>query len=374
MSKTKHKNKELILELYYSGVSPVKLSEEYHIPQSTLFYWISKYPKEIVLNRPRSSIKGLSRMMSHTKKIEEENSFLKRTVVAKIPLQERLAIIDDEYGKESLHVQCEALDVSRGTYLNHKNRNKNENAWFKLREAEYSAIISEIYEKSGHIYGAKKIAAIMKKQGKPVTYTYVRRLMAENGLISRWNTSNKDRIIASRSLAKASHASSDFNVTKINQVWVSDTSAIKVHDKFYYLCVYIDIYSRKVVGWKLGTNNSTQLVKKAFISAYKNRGNPKSLIIHTDNGACYSSYSFNKLLRKIKVSHSYSRARIPHDNAVAESFFNIMKREAIYLNTPLKSYNDLKRRISEFIVRYNSVRPHEHLNYDSPDKVEKQQS
>lgn len=108
----------------------------------------------------------------------------------------------------------------------------------------------------------------------------------------------------------------------VNQVWVSDTSAVLTHGRLYYICVYLDLFSRKVVAWRIGNNNSTQLVKRTFLEGYSMRSRPKSLVIHTDNGTCYTAYSYERALQQCRVSHSLSRAHIPHDNAVAESFFN----------------------------------------------------
>ena len=364
-----YNNKQRILKLYHEGISPTFLSKEYHVPQSTLYYWVKKYPQKIGTQNG-ASLKRWDKIITHNKKIEAELSFLKRTVVKEFSLRERLNIIDKEYGKESVHVQCEALDVSRGTYLNHKYRNKKDNAWFKRREAECEELITKIFEESGRVYGSRKIAAIMQEQGKHVSSGYVKRLMIKNGLISVWNTSYKGILVTARQLRKSAHASADFKVDGINQVWVSDTSAISVHGRYYYVCVYIDLFSRRVVGWNVGKNNSTQLVKRTFIEAYKDRNNPQALIVHTDNGVCYTSYSFNRLLQKFKLAHSYSRIGIPHDNAVAESFFNIMKREGIFLDGAPRSYKELEDRLISFIERYNTSRPHEHLSYISPNSFE----
>lgn len=237
MRHIQYNNKQNVLKQYYDGIPPTVLSKEYNIPQSTLFYWISKYSKSVVLKKEREDkrFNNWSKLQSHSDKQELEIAFLKRTVVKKIPLKECLSIIDNEYGKESLHVQCEALDVNRSTYLNHRYRNKNDNAWFKRREAEYCEIISKIYEESGHVYGAKKITAIMKKQGKPVSYKYIQKLMAECGLKSIWSLSNKNRLIVARNLRESAHASSDFKVSKINQVWVSDTSSVFMYYLHYLI-------------------------------------------------------------------------------------------------------------------------------------------
>lgn len=364
-------NKKIkLLKLYYEGMSGTAICREYHIPHSTLYLWITEYPCEkVMIANSKKRIPTISKMLSHSKKIESEVSFLQRTVVKDLSLRERMAIIDAEYGKESLHVQCEALCVKRGTYLNHRYRNKNDDTWFKKREAKYTKLIIDIHEQSGHVYGARKIAAMMCRKGNIVSREYVRKIMMENGLVSARSNLDRRYTFITRHLRKAARSCQELKPDGVDQVWVSDTSSFFVNNHYYYICTYIDLFSRKVVGWNIGRNNSTQLTKRTFLKAYTHR-NPKTLILHTDNGACYTSFSFNQALAKRTVSHSYSRPRIPQDNAVAESFFNTLKREGIFLNGYPKSYRELQENVGQFISKYNSERPHEHLGHISPDEFE----
>lgn len=346
------------------------ICQEYHIPHSTLYLWIAEYPCEkVMIASSKKRLPTISKMLSHSKKLESKVSFLQRTVVKDLSLRERMAIIDAEYGKESLHVQCEALDVKRGTYLNHRYRNKNDDTWFKKREAKYTKLIIDIHEQSGHVYGARKIAAIMCRAGNIVSQKYVRKIMMENGLVSARSNLDRRYTLITRHLRKAARSCQEFKPDGVDQVWVSDTSSFFVNNHYYYICTYIDLFSRKVVGWGVGRNNSTQLTKRTFLKAYALR-NPKNLILHTDNGSCYTSFSFNQVLAKRAVSHSYSRPRIPQDNAVAESFFNTLKREGIFLNGYPRSYRELQENVGRFIAKYNSERPHEHLGHISPNEFE----
>ena len=368
-----YNNKHRILKLYYQGTPPSVLMHEYRIPSSTLYSWIAKTPKSVVMvSNSNHEIINYYRNKSHCEKIEKELAFLRRTLVKDTPRNAKIAIIDREYGKESLHVQCEALDINRSTYLNHKNRSKKEDIWFKKREAEYSKIIQEIYEESGHVYGARKIAAIIRSKGKAVSDKYVGKLMSELGLISNRSSSDKSYRLIARHLREANHSAQDFKPNRVNQVWVSDTTAVLVHHRYYYICVFLDLFSRKVVSWAIGRNNSTRLTKRTFLAAYANRKPSNALIIHTDNGSCYVSYGFEQALSKYNISHSCSRTHIPHDNAVAESFFSTLKREGIFLNGYPKSLRELKEHVSASIDRYNSTRPHEHLGYLSPNEFERQ--
>ena len=361
-----------ILQLFYEGESATELCQNYHISHSTLYRWITDYPKESVMLAKMKKERpiNIGRMISHTKKIEAELDFLHRTVTSQMTLRERIKIIDDEYGKDSLNVQCAALDVNRASYLSHKYRNKNEDAWFIKREAEYTEIIRKIYEDSGRVYGARKIAAIMRKSGKSVSARYVHKIMAENGLVSVRSSAHKTHQIVARNMRKAAHSSQTYKPHAPNQVWVSDVTAVCIHNHYYYICAIIDLFSRKIVGCSVGRNGSVQLIKRTFIKAYNDR-HPKSLIIHTDNAAVYTSYSFNRMLSERKVGHSFSRPGIPHDNAVAESFFNTLKRESLLRDNYPRSFRELKERVDSYKKWYNAGRSHEHLDYVAPDVYER---
>ncbi len=160
-------------------------------------------------------------------------------------------------------------------------------------------------------------------------------------------------------------------MTEPNRVWVSDITCFKLGDKYIYFCVIIDLYSRKVVGYGTSFTNSTYLVTSTFKRAFQNRGNPKQLLFHSDQGVQYTSQTFQKLLRINKVVQSFSKAGRPHDNAVAESFFSIIKREEIY-RTEYRSGRHFKENIDRYIIFYNSQRPHSTLGYRTPDKMESQ--
>lgn len=362
-----------IIKLYYEGESAEALCRNYHIAHSTLYKWIADHPKESMIRARLKKEKPVNvpYLMSHAKKLEAELEFLHRTVTNKIPLRERMKIIDDEYGKESLRVQCDALGVNRATYLNRKYRNKNEDAWFIKREARYTELIRKIYEESGHVYGARKITAIMQKKGYPTSEKYVRNLMAHAGLISARSTAHKAHLVVARRMREAAHSSQTFKPIAPNQVWVSDVTAVCVRGHYYFVCAYIDLFSRKVVGYRVGKSNSVQLVKRAFVKAFNDRHPDGQLIIHTDNACIYTSYSFNKTLREYNVEHSFSRPGTPHDNAVAETFFNTLKRESILRTDYPRSYRELNSRVDTFIEWYNSKRLHEHLRYTTPDAFEK---
>jgi transposase InsO family protein len=162
-----------------------------------------------------------------------------------------------------------------------------------------------------------------------------------------------------------------FNASAPNAIWVSDITKFKVKGIYYHVCVVIDLYSRKVVGFKISPNASTQIVTSSFRMAFNNRGCPKELLFHSDQGCQYTSRAFRRLLVKCGVDQSFSHTGSPTDNAVNESFFSNLKKEEIYRHD-YRSEREFKIRVARYIENYNKNRPHSYNNYMSPDEKESQ--
>ena len=162
----------------------------------------------------------------------------------------------------------------------------------------------------------------------------------------------------------------NFRQSAPNQIWVSDITYIKVGQKWYYLCVIIDLFSRKVIAWKISDKPNAELVISTFKSAYANRNFPKGLMFHSDRGSQYTSATFRKLLNDLEVVQSFSGKGCPYDNAVAESFFKFLKLEEINRNHYSK-LSDLKSALFEYIDGfYNTKRPHRANDFLSPNDFE----
>ena len=142
-------------------------------------------------------------------------------------------------------------------------------------------------------------------------------------------------------------------------------------EKELYICVIIDLYARMVVGFRIGLKNSTRLVKSTFKIAYEQRQPQLPLLFHTDRGSNYRSNAFCVYLQSLGVTQSFSRAHIPYDNSVMESFFASMKREELY-RTKYRSEFLLRAAIAEYIKFYNETRPHAKNGYKTPFKKEQE--
>ncbi len=161
-----------------------------------------------------------------------------------------------------------------------------------------------------------------------------------------------------------------FNPTQPNMVWASDITYIRVNKHFCYLCVIMDLFSRKVVGHRISHKADSRLVRELFLQTYENRSQPQGLLFHSDRGSQYTGESFRCVLEKLDIVQSFSAKGYPYDNAVVESFFKYLKKEEIHRRT-FQNINDVKLCVFEYIEGfYNSKRAHSANGYLTPDKKE----
>ena len=139
---------------------------------------------------------------------------------------------------------------------------------------------------------------------------------------------------------------------------------------FMYLAVWMDLFSRKIIGWQLADNMKEELVIAAFKKAYQGRSAKQGLIIHSDRGGQYAGNAFRKLIADKKAIQSMSRADNAYDNAFMESCLSRFKAELMQ-DGAFTSKEDAQTEIFEYIeMYYNPVRRHSSLNYVSPVKFE----
>jgi len=166
----------------------------------------------------------------------------------------------------------------------------------------------------------------------------------------------------------------DFTAQRPNQVWVSDLTYLRVGRSWGYLVAFIDLYSRRVVGWTLSSALDHNVALTALQRAVARRRPPKGLIIHSDRGVQYACTGFAKWVTRHGFVQSMSRKGDCWDNAVAESFFHLLKTELTYHERWL-DYRAAYRSLFEYIeVFYNRERSHSTLNYATPAKFEQQLS
>lgn len=365
-----NEEKNAVLSRYASGDVEVKqLLAEHGIPKSTFNQWLREYERCSNCNGKYDfSPRNFRHLIKQNDHLEDLLSVLNASYCSpNASHTERLLEAERLYRNYNVHLVCEALNVSRSSFYNHIKRNKREQAWYFLRREELKREIRDIFDDTSQTYGARKMTAALRQRGITVSTRLVRELMADMNLISIRVYSN---YLYNKDFGKyKNHLNQEFEADMPNQIWVSDVTYFRFKENPHYICVIIDLFSRKVVGCRIGRSNSTFLVKKTFSEAYDYRQPADGLIFHTDRGANYKSESFRKLLAAKAVTQSFSRAYTPRDNAVMESFFGTLKKDELYRRI-YRSERELKECLFNYIDHYNSERPHEKLRNKTPDQVE----
>ena len=229
--------------------------------------------------------------------------------------------------------------------------------------------IQEIFDENHQIFGAEKIAAVLKSKGIKTSTKMVRELMRDMGLVSIRQVSKS--LYNDETRKHKNYLNQEFDPDAPNKVWVSDITYFKCNEKSYYICVIIDLYARKVIGYKVGKKNSTQLIKSTLKQAYESRLPDSSLIFHSDRGSNYCSKTLNDYVKSLGFVRSFSRPYVPYDNSVIESFFASMKREELY-RKKYRTEPDLYQAIDDYIEFYNTRRPHSKIQYKTPEQKERE--
>ena len=322
-----------VIRRYEKGESLKVLSQELNISQSTLYQWRNAYCSIQTPNRTYtpSEFDAISRRLQ---KLEHEVEIIRLAgYISEVPLQKKLATLEKLYNRPdnpySVHELCEALGVPRGTFYNHIFRRSDKN-YYETEHAQLALKVKQAFDDSEQRYGAEKIRRVLAASGICISKRRVAAIMRELGLHSV-RVDAKKLHKRRQQLKKENLLKREFSASHPNQVWVSDITYFKVKSYWVYLCVIIDVYSRKIVGWRVSKNASTHLVTKTFKSAYQERGKPSSLTFHSDRGSQYSSKALTAFFQEHAVKQSFSASARPLDNAVAEAFFSTFKREEAYI-------------------------------------------
>ena len=223
---------------------------------------------------------------------------------------------------------CRVLKVSRSGYYRWLKRKPSRR---KLDNQRLDAEIREIYDGSKGRYGSPKITQELRDRGRRVGKNRVAKRMRKAGLRSKIRRKYKVTTDSKHNFPVAPNLlERDFTAQAQDTVWVSDITYLATRTGWLYLTVIIDLFSRIVVGWALSSSLSHELVVVALKRAIRRRRPAKGLIFHSDRGVQYACTDFRKERAQHEFIQSMSRKGNCWDNAVAESFFGILKTELVF--------------------------------------------
>ena len=261
---TNEEKHQIITRYIAGGKTAASIIADTGIPKSTFYSWLKAYKKEQENNKRKAiNIRNFHLLENKVARLEGIIEILQSvTCTAKSPLQEKLYVAEQLHGKYNVHMICDALDISRGTFYNHIFRNKKDNTWYSRRKEELRIRIQEIYDESNQIFGAGKIATVMRNEGIKVSEEMVRILMRDMGIGSIRQVAKK--LYEEEKRKHKNYLNQEFNPNAPNEVWVSDVTYFKFNDKAFYICVVIDLYARLVISYKVGRKTAHNSLSRLF--------------------------------------------------------------------------------------------------------------
>jgi putative transposase len=286
-----------------------------------------------------------------------------------------VAFIDahrETYGVEPI---CAVLPIAPSTYYEQKARQadpRRQPARVQ-REARLRPEIQRVWQANRRVYGAKKVWKQLNRETIPVARCTVARLMRDLGLRGvvrgrRTTTTIPDALAARpRDLVER-----DFRATRPNQLWVADLTYVATWRGFAYVAFVIDVFSRRIVGWRATSSLRSDLALDALEQALYDRETDAGLVHHSDRGVQYLSIRYTERLAEAAIEPSVGSRGDSYDNALAESVIGLFKTELIRQAGPWRGLDDVEYATLEWVAWFNTQRLLEPLGYLPPAEYEEQ--
>lgn len=358
------------INAYKNGKTANEICEAFGISRTCLYNWIKRYNvRNDNGSFPKYTYAEVIDLQKQVKRLEKTKEILQSAFDSlNLTLTKKLEIADNLKGKYQAMDICRTIDINHSTFSNHSRRRKVVTK-YEIHDSFLKTHILRIYNESGERFGAKKILEKLVTENIRTSIRKVSLLMRELNIKSKRRNNPVKTVSKPKYFYYKNKLRQNFNQKQPNTFWVGDVTCIKIRDNQYYLCVVMDLFSRKIISYEFSARNSISLVVNAFKTAFESRNNPQGLTFHSDQGATYASNQYKSLLKTLKVEQSFSKRGTPYDNSVVEAFFSNLKRDDLH-SRQFEYFDDMKCAIKNYIEHYNSYRPHESLGYKTPNQVE----
>jgi transposase InsO family protein len=287
-----------------------------------------------------------------------------------------IAFIDDHREQFGVEPICAVLPIAPSTYFRHKaeQRDPTRRSARAQRDDVLRAIIRRIYADHRSVYGVRKVWKQMGREGLREARCRVRRLMRDMGLVGA---------VRGRAWTTTTHASADpdrpvdlvdrrFSATRPNQLWVSDFTYVATWRGFVYVAFVIDVFARRIVGWRVSSSLATDFVLDALEQAIYDRCGhaPEGLVHHSDRGTQYLSMRYTHRLTDAGIAPSVGSRGDSYDNALAESIIGLFKAEVIRRLGPWRHLDAVEFATLDWVDWFNHRRLLEPIGYVPPAEYE----
>ncbi|TKG79259.1 IS3 family transposase [Salmonella enterica] len=348
---------EAVKQVVDRGYSVSSVATRLDITTHSLYAWIKKYGPDSSTNKEQSDAQAeIFRLQKELKRVTDERDIFKKSRgVLRKAVRLRYAFIRDNTHCWPVRLLCRVLDVHPSGFY----------AWLQQPHSQreqanqmLTGQIKQFWLESGCVYGYRKIHLDLRDTGQQCGVNRVWQLMKRAGIKAQVGYRSPRARKGEDSIVAPDRLQRQFNPDAPDERWVTDITYIRTHEGWLYLAVVVDLFSRKVIGWSMQPRMTKEIVLNALLMALWRRNPQKAVLVHSDQGSQYTSYEWQSFLKSHGLEGSMSRRGNCHDNAVAESFFQLLKRERVkkkIYGTREEARSDIFDYIEMF---YNSKRRH----------------
>lgn len=283
------------------------------------------------------------------------------------------AFIDEHRGEFGVEPICKVLPIAPSTYYLHAARAKDPERLpaRAKRDAELSPQIRKVWEDNFRVYGARKVWRQLKRESTEVARCTVERLMSLMGLYGvirgkSIKTTNSDPALP----CPLDRVKRQFHAERPNALWVSDFTFVSTWQGFAYVAFIIDVFARRIVGWRVSGTARTDFVLDALEQAIYERRPAEQLIHHSDRGSQYVSIRYTERLAEAGIEPSVGSVGDSYDNALAETINGLYKVEVIHRGAPWKSREAVELATLRWVDWFNHRRLLEPIGNIPPAEAE----
>nr|EKU3247808.1 IS3 family transposase [Enterobacter hormaechei] len=362
---------EAVKQVVDRGYSVASVATRLDITTHSLYAWIKKYGPDSSTNKEQSDAQAeIRRLQKELKRVTDERDIFKKSRgVLRKAVRLRYAFIRDNSCCWPVRLLCRVLDVHPSGFYAWLQQPHSQRHQADLR---LTGQIKQFWLESGCVYGYRKIHLDLRDSGQQCGVNRVWRLMKRVGIKAQVGYRSPRARKGEASIVSPNRLQRQFNPDAPDERWVTDITYIRTHEGWLYLAVVVDLFSRKIIGWSMQSRMTKEIVLNALLMAVWRRNPEKQVLVHSDQGSQYTSHEWQSFLKSHGLEGSMSRRGNCHDNAVAESFFQLLKRERIkkkIYGTREEARSDIFDYIEMF---YNRKRRHGSSEQMSPTEYENQ--
>ena len=284
-----------------------------------------------------------------------------------------IAFIDahrDTYGVESI---CQQLPIAPSTYYEHKARERDPPRVPPRvrRDGELKVDIQRVWRENFEVYGVRKVWRQLNRENNGAARCTVERLMRALGLQGAVRGRKCRTTIADDSAERPlDHVNRQFEATRPNELWVADFTYVATWSGFVYVAFVIDVFARRIIGWRVARSMRAELVLDALEQAIWSRSGIDGVVHHSDRGSQYLSIRYSERLAEAGAQPSVGSVGDSYDNALAESIIGLFKTEVIHRRGPWRSLEAVEYATLEWVDWFNHRRLLEPIGNIPPAELE----